>query len=207
MVHKDILCHESKFFRAACSREWIENQEKVIRMPESCPDTFRSFMQFAYRGEIVMMTTEELEADADGNDELLGLAKLAGLANFLQHLVLKNAIMDLIRTLFKSRGKKPPSTDFFCYVYEHEQSGSSKLRGFILDWFCTKPTGSWLGEHRDDLPERFVGDVAVKWAKADGDRTKLLDPEVFSLCYYHERESEFHPCPCGRKGTWQKAEG
>jgi hypothetical protein len=42
VVHQNKICEKSKFFRAACSKRWIEGQEKLVRLPEVDIEVFQS---------------------------------------------------------------------------------------------------------------------------------------------------------------------
>jgi hypothetical protein len=44
-VHKDLICANSKFSEAACSKLWAEGKEKVVRLPEVKVGTFEAYRQ------------------------------------------------------------------------------------------------------------------------------------------------------------------
>jgi len=52
-VHQDAICDKSKFSKAACSKHWIEGQEKLIRLPEVKPEVFQRYSNWIYSGTIL----------------------------------------------------------------------------------------------------------------------------------------------------------
>ena len=51
---KDVLTRCSWFFRAALSVNWQEGQENRVELPEEVPDTFSTFLQWAFCGSIIL---------------------------------------------------------------------------------------------------------------------------------------------------------
>ncbi|KAK0842276.1 hypothetical protein LTR03_009421 [Friedmanniomyces endolithicus] len=52
VVHKYALCNKSKFFAAACKREWKEGVEKTICVPSITPEIFELYVHWVYSGKI-----------------------------------------------------------------------------------------------------------------------------------------------------------
>lgn len=52
VVHKDVICSSSKFFKAACSANWKEGQEGIVRLPTAKPPVFEMYMDWLYFSEI-----------------------------------------------------------------------------------------------------------------------------------------------------------
>lgn len=200
VIHEDVFRDQSEFFRAACSRDFKEGKEKVIRMPEADPETFRSYMQWAYRGEIVVMNSQEIAEPNDQSSRLQRrLGELFTLASFLGDLQLKNSVTDKIISVLKCNSSEL-AAPLVTHLYEHTPD-ECKLRRYILDWFLYKPTGTWLETNRSLLPAAFLGDIAVGWAKVNFDRSKLIDPHTQPQCFYHERGTLTFFCPCNSSKT------
>ena len=51
-VHKDVVCDQSNFFRAACNGKWKEAAEKCVRLPEADPHIFGVYVGWLYTGKL-----------------------------------------------------------------------------------------------------------------------------------------------------------
>lgn len=47
-----MICEKSSFFKAACSKDWLENQEKTVRLPEQEVEIFRMYLECVYKDDI-----------------------------------------------------------------------------------------------------------------------------------------------------------
>ena len=56
-MHKDAICGKSKFFKATCSTQWREGQEKVVRLPEVGAKAFQIYVHWAYSDTLVAEPT------------------------------------------------------------------------------------------------------------------------------------------------------
>lgn len=48
MVHQDLICDRSPFFKAAYSGEWAEAQRKKVDLPDHEADSFKIYLEWAY---------------------------------------------------------------------------------------------------------------------------------------------------------------
>lgn len=71
VIHKDIVCASSNFFKAACSDSWIEGKERRVRMPEVEPELFQTYITWLYSGNAQAHVSKD---DPDGAIELYLLA-------------------------------------------------------------------------------------------------------------------------------------
>lgn len=55
-----MICKVSPFFRAACSKEWLEGQTRVVRLPLQEPEIFRYYVEWAYQ---TLIKLEDLRED------------------------------------------------------------------------------------------------------------------------------------------------
>jgi hypothetical protein len=58
-VHENFICAKSKFFQAACRKEWSEGAQKLIRLPEVEPGVFRSYLNWVYTGDLAVNSTKD----------------------------------------------------------------------------------------------------------------------------------------------------
>ena len=117
------------------------------------------------------------------------------LTNSLGAASLKNTITNEVAKLFMNGSALSAEL----VVYLHNRAlGNCKRRQYTLDWFLFKPTGNWLETNKSKVPPEFIADVAIAWAKVNGQggRSKLTDPETAGRCFYHEKGGSLI-CPCG----------
>lgn len=114
-VHEDIICEKSPFFKAACSKNWIENQEKTVRLPEQEVEIFRMYLECVYREKVeyILLTGIPItmsgkkeyikpEDDAGFATAFMSICKLWAAADFLGDTKTQNEIMDCIVGLFSA---------------------------------------------------------------------------------------------------------
>lgn len=195
-LHKAIISNHSKFFKAACSKAWVnKGKEKIIRLPTVDVEAFEYYTQWAYSGEIVVATKEELAAAADTSTGLRGkrLAKLYVAGEYLGDSLLRNAVIDrLHETHIESN--HGPGIDEINVAYEGT-SAPSTLRRLIVDYFVAYNHASlvkWCEEAAEELPKEFFSELAFALARADFEKTK---PEwEAGDCTYHEHNADVPSC-------------
>ncbi|KAK4897823.1 hypothetical protein LTR27_004595 [Elasticomyces elasticus] len=154
MLHASIAIKHSKFFNAACNGGFKEAEDKIVRLPETAPATFRAYLQWAYSGGVVVVDEEELKADVEGQNCRWRLAMLYVLASFLADTPLQNKVIDEYIGSLRSvtYGIGPCGVVF---AYEHTPAGSSLRRLLVEEWSFTIRNGKnvdWFKAHRDEFP-------------------------------------------------------
>jgi hypothetical protein len=48
VVHEELICESSDFFRGAMSGEWKEAGDRVVSLPDDDPDVFALYLQAIY---------------------------------------------------------------------------------------------------------------------------------------------------------------
>src|ERR1700712_2937492 len=64
LVHKDVLCARSKFFRAACSERWMRGRGKKVTLPDVDPSVLQSYPGWVYSGHLDVSSTSSEAIDA-----------------------------------------------------------------------------------------------------------------------------------------------
>lgn len=85
-VHRHLVCANSKFFKAACSKLWAEGKEKVVRLPEVKLDAFQAYLVWVYTGKVVFNRQAPRHQLRDTIDLYL-------LGDVLDDLLLRNTAM------------------------------------------------------------------------------------------------------------------
>jgi len=129
IAHKDILCKQSPFFKAALDSKWIEGETKRVSLPEDDPSIFSGFLQWAYTRKIIHSASQTDKGTAE--EIYHEFAKLYVLADKLGVVALKNRVIDEISQLEQATGLGFPSIRYQ-YVYENTAQGSL-LRQYLVD--------------------------------------------------------------------------
>ncbi|KAK5695251.1 hypothetical protein LTR97_008757 [Elasticomyces elasticus] len=192
LLHASIAVMHSKFFRAACNGGFKEAKDKIIRMAEVEPATFRSYLQWLYSRDVVVLTAAELATDVKDESLVSRLVKLYLLADVLADTLLRNRIIDEIQL---SLGKNNTCLGIGHINWAYESTpATSTLRKLIVDdhvrnssWYA-----SWLETARPSLPADFFADLAIGIAKTNWKQP--IRPRDAGRCTYHEHDDEFPSC-------------
>ncbi|KXS94600.1 hypothetical protein AC578_7057 [Pseudocercospora eumusae] len=195
LLHKNIISRHSKFFRKALSGNFFEAKKKSINVPEGDVATFKLWIQWAYSGNIVLLSASEQEHQ---NDDCALARKRCGklyvLADALEDTLCRNTVTDLLKKkLLLHHG---PSAELCKIAYEHTPE-NSKLRKLCLDWLVINPSGTWLRDHRDRLPPALFADLAIEWGVVADDQSWAIDPFNAPKCKYHDHDTEVPACEEG----------
>lgn len=202
VVHKNIICKSSDFFRSACSGEWLEAQEKTVRLPERDPISFGVYLGWLYTSEIDArdenvgdVSTPGLTYSADmpdgEYDALIGrLIDVYSLGDMLQDDGFRNAVVDdIIR--FSEATNSLPSGLWIHGIWDLVPR-RSKLARLLVDYYAADYT--CFSEDVEKIPESFVREIAKVCVE---ERAMLLDkrkPRNRPKCFYHDHKSKTDEC-------------
>jgi hypothetical protein len=97
MIHKDVVCASSKFFKAACSQRWIEGKEKKVTLPEMEPKVFQDYVAWLY-SRAYQLQASKGDADPEVHDALQAAIELYLLGDVLDDIRLRNKIVQVLVT-------------------------------------------------------------------------------------------------------------
>jgi hypothetical protein len=149
IVHKDKLTMKSKFFRAACSRNWTERATDTVRLPEVGLDTFQMYTDWVYSDTIV-----------PPEPSTTALIKLYLLGDFLDDVRLRNATMRLLVASVHTY-KTSPRVVSIKSIWNNT-APNSLLRSWIVDVAARYYDKATFAEHAVTFPAEFVLQVALK---------------------------------------------
>ncbi|KAK3637789.1 hypothetical protein LTR56_011995 [Elasticomyces elasticus] len=176
IVHKDAICAKSPFFNAACGREWIEGQEKTVRLPEQDAGAFKVYLRWVYSDTLNMALMEEPPGYVV-IPSFLNLTKAWLLSTYLQDDALCNKLIDLQLAKYQASGSGVVSKSTLDYVFEHTP-GKVTLPG------CSSTHWLQLQTPKDS---RLV--------------VKICHRQFFSIWQEGLREESRSGCPCCETGA------
>lgn len=152
VIHTDVACNKSKFFRAACSTRWREGQEKVIRLPEVKSETFQRYVDWAYR--------DALAAEPTAGEGLDMSVELYLLGDLLDDVKLRNAtVKALLRHMKEDR--LCPGPLLMGRIFERT-APTSLLRTLIVDITIMTVNRRKIEESIVNWPVDLVRQLALK---------------------------------------------
>jgi len=110
VVHENFIGAKSKFFAAACRKEWLDGVRKLVRLPEVESSIFKSYLNWIYTGHLAVKDTVKSESEpsagAEHAVEHAAFLKLYLLGYKLDDVSLRNQAMTL---MVKHRFQPVPS--------------------------------------------------------------------------------------------------
>ncbi|KAK4501393.1 hypothetical protein PRZ48_007202 [Zasmidium cellare] len=184
MAHADVLSKSCLFFEEACISS--AEEEKILLPEVEDHRTFNYFLQWAYTGKIVFL----------GMDDLGELKYVVHCLKFAIHLyefgiqlrsiALRNAAVDTFLDVLSS-AKRIPQAAIVAQLWSSTPPGC-KLQQLVLNWGVHHLQASWLEQHRPRLPDAFLADLSINFARQNEDpfQTLASDPLITQKHHYHE---------------------
>jgi hypothetical protein len=193
IAHKDVICADSKFFKAACSDRWREGQEKIVRLPEArSKRIFQKYMDWSYTHELeldtVMSDDDTVMSDEIRNKTVDQLVELYLLGDILDDVRLRNKVLQTMNS-FVCEQSLVLGPEMCHLIWEHT-SLNSPLRKWTFD-----ATVSLLSPHVFELygmewPAEIILHVAVTFMKMHADEEVDTEGLTKRLGDYIEETSD-----------------
>ncbi|KAK4888590.1 hypothetical protein LTR27_012542 [Elasticomyces elasticus] len=177
-IHTKTVRAKSKFFDAACQREWIEGRERVVKLPEVEPETFELYATWMYQGKIDHETLRMAAVFLAGaNKTRLGdkqaklcwtstmdLMRLHVAADFLGDAeLMKRAVDGITETITASIPFSYKLQEIVSYVWG-STSSKSGLRKIVLDYIVATGMHKSMRDHlrkiQPNVPSDFFADLS-----------------------------------------------
>lgn len=156
-VHKDVICKDSDFFRAACSTNWLEGQEKLVRLPEVKPSVFQVYLDWAYTGILAVEDAQTPEEDRGRSSS--GIIDVYLLGDVLGDVKLRNQAMQLLNTHVIEH--KLPSYHSIRKIFRNTPTNSN-LRKWAVDVVIMRYDRDRFAQHAANYPAEFVAQMAMR---------------------------------------------
>jgi hypothetical protein len=184
IIHQDAICDKSKFFKAACSKRWIEGQAKLVRLPEVKPEVFQQYSNWVYSGTITPCRCVDATESNFRVAEQLMFIDLYLLGDSLDDISLRKAATQASLSHLKAgNGIPPPSALAVVWSLTPPKSLFRKL---MVDCTIANCEREALGKRIAAYPQEFVQEVAMAallkcktttLEKAIGEGFDYLEPE------------------------------
>lgn len=158
MLHKNLVCRYSSFFKAACKGGFREAESNEIKLPDDESETFDNFVQWLYTRDFEHQKTESGGLDWVCILDTYVLADKLGapkFSNYVMNLMVHEAEMRWDQELGL------PDAAAVCVAYENTP-GSSPLRRFLVDVYCCN---NKLEIPKHAVPDEFVMEMAFNFKR------------------------------------------
>jgi hypothetical protein len=160
VVHKDVICVSSKFFKAACSQRWVEGKEKKVRLPEVEPKIFQSYVAWLYSGDYRMQACKDdtkyvIDSAIDAAIELYLLGDVLDDISFRNKMMEVQVCQDLGRV---------PCTATLREVWERTPP-TSPLRKMYVERFILRVSREGITQNLKGYPLELVQEIALSSLK------------------------------------------
>jgi hypothetical protein len=156
LIHKDLLCTHSPFFRAALNGSFVEAHLQTIALPSIDPKVFDHVILFLYQNRL----EEYAHWFKDDKPKYFELLEVYCVADQLDIEGLRNAVVERVAELAEGTNSVPTPTDTWI-LYEGVRE-NSPLRKLVLDLFAFKKTDNLIHTHPDEWHPSFLRDLVVK---------------------------------------------
>ena len=184
-VHKELICHYSRFFQTAMTGIWLEAITGEFKFPSENVEVFAVFENWLY--------SQVLDLSAQWTSNIPFILSLYVFGEQKQSPGFQNAVIDILK-MVKTRDTVKRvlfNSNELQYIYESTMEGSP-LRKLASDLFVWIGSITMLanGIPRDAYPKDFLVDVLRGFA------TEISTPETF-ICPQSSRFGSGEILPTG----------
>lgn len=197
MVHEDVMCANSSFFKAACSSQW-RTSGAAIELPEDDPNVFDDYLHCAYSNEA---PAPPAQSDvADGEDQYnKNLIHLYILADKLGDITTANYVMDSL-VAYSEEENRAPSAETLIVAWTNSAE-KSPLRTLCVDFYVTEVAQESFEMAMPKLPLDFVVAIAVAFRRVVELQSHRVVANAFlgrvamqNRCWYHQHNEQYPVC-------------
>ncbi|KAK4495380.1 hypothetical protein PRZ48_013711 [Zasmidium cellare] len=182
-IHTASVCTRSSFFKAACSKEWIEARERIVRLPEADSEAFEVFVHWIYTEKLDFSTMTE-PGNVNYSPSHLNLGKVWALAHYLGCTELRNLVIDeFLNKWARLDSHVHPSS--LKRIWEMTPPGST-IRQLLLDYTVNRKRREEEPSGAEGFPAEIVSEAARRWMFISKEGARRLVPTLEDRCNYHE---------------------
>lgn len=189
-VNEDLLCDNSKFFKAALKKEWREGQTRKIDLAEHGPEVFNLWLNWLH-GRRILMDNDDGENAVQHFDYGL-LIKAYHLGDMLLDRDFKDALCDALAVTMSRPVKgivTVPNEMNRKSLYEVTAEGA-RIRRLVVDRVVRSSNGHNICSEADH-PAAFLLDCArANLTQNDDPKARLATPAKVEACEFHEHGAD-----------------
>jgi hypothetical protein len=128
VAHKSFITRDSKFFKAAMKKEWVEGQTHIIKLPKEDVAMMTSYLTFTYTSELPTSTMTAAPSGGPKDSQWESLVELYRLGDRILDKRIRNAVIKEILRIEKLFDKRrctffmPVSVIDMCFDATSDQS-------------------------------------------------------------------------------------
>ena len=171
VVHKELVCHYSSFFRSATQGRWLEAQTGVVELLDDIPEIVALFQTWLY--------AQKLELDEGQRKTCRLLVEIFIFGDKMGAPGFQNAAIDELSQ--RSMNVYPvPGATIVKRVYDGTMPGSP-LRKLLVDFFPWGPwgTSSFTVEFMESYPQRFLAELVQRLQPTKAKRLIQVDSTLY----------------------------
>lgn len=186
VLHERPLRTNSRFFEAALNKDWKENAEKKVSLPEETPPLFEIYALWTYTGRL--FTEDKTQSMEPNQYPYTTLAKLYIMGSRLQDQHFQDAAIDAILSeskIQRSGQSYLPSHEVIPIIYENTLPGDCARR-LMVDICVRNRFTNHIKTDRGETYLQFAADVALATLSENFRRNEIkIVEDDGSTCKYH----------------------
>ncbi|KAK3691468.1 hypothetical protein LTR37_018665 [Vermiconidia calcicola] len=191
VVHAELFCQRSGYFRSLCSANWKEEQKPIgITLPD--PSTFNDYLKCVYHG--CFYSEDKIKRQ----DVFLRLAQIHVLATWLRDLETANTAVDeIIR--YSNREELLPLSKTIKLVMKSTVD-DSPLQRLMVDLYVHEADPEAFEDDCEEMPNTFLVAVGKEFRKKVCENEQAIVGDIFELvgngqkCRYHQHDASCPQC-------------
>lgn len=180
-VHTHLICAHSSFFRAACTDNWREGFENLVRLPTEKPKIVELYLQWLYT---FVLPYPKLKPRGVWEN----LVELYLLGEKVQDQTLKNMIIDI----FVTGWKYTSGCRWLSYAHtrlSEDAADNTSLRRLVIDLFVYGDvTSKAFEEEKENFSKEACFEITMAMLKK-GESLYRRAPYFADRCTYHVHEA------------------
>lgn len=200
VIHKELVCYHSTFFKGALSGNFAEAQEGVVRLREENVTVFKHFETWIYRQQLPSIDGNDAQS-AQPWDALVDLYIFAD-----AHGVpaLRNQIIENLIDLATKEQRTPALTTIASAWYRLPPT--SPLRKLFINIYAWQVDGKTvIARELNKLPKEFLSGALLVCMKRLSSRSKgKAAPFETNRCQFHTHGSQDEAKECEKRQTLKK---
>ncbi|KAK5132464.1 hypothetical protein LTR08_009075 [Meristemomyces frigidus] len=192
VVHQNVLCTSSNFFRKAIEGSWKEGEEKQVRLKEAEVSSFEIYIAWLYTGTLEICGEDKVEGCTRNSKYYKCVGEAAQMGDFLEDRNFSNALVDELLSVMRPGGRVPqPPLIQTAYDMLPHKCGLCRL---LVDFYSCYAKGAWFEHHADQIPTEFMTDIAMAAIRERQMALRDRFPMNRERCFYHEHKDDTDKC-------------